>query len=87
MPDGDKIFRATPNWLEREQMNKVYREKLNGTTLTFTQVTNSLTVYRMTMLVNIGHKKLAEMSDDRSTNTVVCNPLNNGLGFDVTQLF
>jgi hypothetical protein len=39
------------------------------------------------VLIDIGHEKLTEMSDDRPTNVVICDPLNDGLGLDIAQLF
>jgi hypothetical protein len=44
---------------------------------TFAKVTNPLSVDGGTMFVNVGHKELAEMSDDRPSNPLVCDPFNN----------
>lgn len=39
------------------------------------------------MLIHISHEKLAEVSNDGATDTLVRDPLDDRLGLDVAQLF
>ena len=54
--------------------------------LTFTQVPYPLSIDRITMLVHIRDEEVAEMSDDRPADTFRDDPLDDGFGFDVTEL-
>lgn len=54
--------------------------------LTFTKVSYPLSVDRVAMLVYIRDKEVTEMSDNRAADTFRDNPLDNGFGFDVTEL-
>ena len=59
------------------------RHKGQSNILTFSQMTNSLTVDRRAVVINVGHQKLAEVPHDRLTNTIMGNPFNNGFGLNV----
>ena len=55
--------------------------------LTLSEVPDALTVYGRAMLIHIGHEELAEMPNDRPTDTLVSDPLDDRLRLDVAQLF
>ena len=54
---------------------------------TFTKRPNTLTIDGRAMIVDVGHKELAEMFDDGPPDSVSCNPLHDRLGLDIAQLF
>jgi len=39
------------------------------------------------MVIDKGNQEVAEVSDDRSSHTVMGNPFDNRFRFDITQLF
>lgn len=56
-------------------------------TLTLAQMTYPLTVHGRAVFIVVSHEELAEMLHDRPPYAVIGDPLDDGLGFDVTQLF
>ena len=38
------------------------------------------------MIIHISHEELSEMLDNRTSNPVVGNPFNDGLGFNIAEL-
>jgi len=55
--------------------------------LTFSEVPYPLSIDGITMLVHIRDKEVTKMSDNRPTDTLRDNPLDDGFGFDITKLF
>lgn len=55
--------------------------------LTFTKVSYPFSVDRVTVLVHVRDQEIAEMSDDRPANALCDDPLHDGLGFDIAELF
>lgn len=38
------------------------------------------------MVVDVGHEKLPEVPDNRTADTLIRDPLGNGLGLDIAEL-
>ena len=55
--------------------------------LTFTKVSYSFSIDRDTVLVFVRDEEVTEMSDDRPADAFRDDPLDNGFGFDITELF
>ena len=61
-------------------------ERQKDMRFTFSQISYPLTIDRGSMLINVSHQELAEMSNDRSADAVVRDPFHDRLGFNVTHL-
>lgn len=54
-----------------------------GTSLTLSKISDTLTIHRGTMFINIGHEELAEVPYDRPANAIISDPLYDRFGLDV----
>ena len=70
--------------LDHEPLNRGKRAKRP---LTFAKVSDALSIYRGAVIIHISHEELSEMLDNRTSNPVVGNPFNDGLGFNIAELF
>ena len=83
-PDANKKLPGTQSYLRRtvsETENKAER------CFTFSEVFNPLSIYRDSMLIRIGSQKMTEVTNNRSTDAFVGNPLDDRFGLDISQLF
>jgi hypothetical protein len=67
--------------LANENSQTEYKSHVN--LLTFSQMTNSLTVDRRAVIIDEGHQKLAEVPYNGPTNTIMGNPFNDGFSLNV----
>ena len=54
--------------------------------LTFSKVSYPLPIDRVPILVHVRNKEVTEMLDNRPADAFGDNPLDDGFGFDVTEL-
>ena len=52
----------------------------------FTKIADTLAIDRSAMVVDVGHQKLVEVLDDRPSNMIISDPLDDGFRLDVAQL-